>query len=93
MSRKVGILEIKGDDYRMIPIELKSVRPFLMEDIALSDLDLVTFTISLTMLITSLFFLVSLCRCVAVCNVHGARYVMQDPGNLDEVERRLIEKV
>lgn len=35
--RKVGILEIKDDKYRMVPVALKSVRPFVMADCKLHE--------------------------------------------------------
>jgi len=37
--RKIGVLEIRGGDYRIIPVELRTVRPFIFEDIRLSDID------------------------------------------------------
>jgi len=33
----IGLLEVRNEDYRMQPIKLKTVRPFLIEDICLAD--------------------------------------------------------
>ena len=35
--RKVGLLEIKEDQYRMVAVPLKTVRPFKMADFKLSE--------------------------------------------------------
>ncbi len=37
VEKKVGILEIHLDQYRMVPVTLRSVRPFIMTDIKLAD--------------------------------------------------------
>lgn len=37
VTKKVGILEICGERYRMVPVPLKTVRPFLMNDVCLQD--------------------------------------------------------
>lgn len=36
-EKKIGILEVKGAHYRMIPVPLQTVRPFVMDDIRLAD--------------------------------------------------------
>ena len=36
LSRHVGVLYIKGTDFRINPIPLKTVRPFVMDTISLS---------------------------------------------------------
>ena len=36
VEKNVGILEIRGDEYRLIPKKLKSVRPFKIKDVSLS---------------------------------------------------------
>lgn len=36
-TKKVGIMEIKGDQYRIVPVVLETVRPFVMDEIVLSE--------------------------------------------------------
>jgi len=36
--RHVGLLKIVGDDYQLEKIRLKSVRPFVIADVVLSDI-------------------------------------------------------
>lgn len=37
--RNVAILEIQGKDFQLTPIPLRTVRPFVMEEIVLTDLE------------------------------------------------------
>lgn len=37
LRRKVAFLEIQGKEFQMTPITLRTVRPFLMEELILSE--------------------------------------------------------
>jgi len=37
MCRHVALLEIQNKDFRMIPIPLRTVRPFVIEEVVLSE--------------------------------------------------------
>lgn len=37
LTRHVGLLEIKGENWRLTPIPLKNVRPFLFQEVVLAD--------------------------------------------------------
>lgn len=36
-SRKVALLEVQGKEYRLTPIPLRTVRPFVLGEVILSD--------------------------------------------------------
>ena len=37
IKRNVGVMEVRGDSCRILPVPLKTMRPFVMADISLED--------------------------------------------------------